>query len=72
MAMITTRSHSPWPGDVDVEDPAAAGLRAPCRVRLKVFTLDNRLIRDQIGALSAADQRAVASSLREHLSACGP
>ena len=67
LAMITTSSHTPWPGDIELGDPGAAGLRVPCRVRLKLFTLDNRLIIQKIGALSAADQGAVVSSLQTNL-----
>jgi hypothetical protein len=36
-------------------------------VRLKVFTIDNRLIVQVIGRLSAADRKAVAESLRRYV-----
>lgn len=34
LAMITTKTHSPWPGDISIEDLAVAGLHVPCVVRL--------------------------------------
>ena len=67
MAMITTSSRNPWPGDVEIADLAAAGLRVECRVRLKLFTLDNRLILKTIGRLSPADCKAAAAQVRDHL-----
>ncbi len=67
LAMITTTGHHPWPGDVSVADLKAAGLNAPCLVRLKLFTLDNRLIAKKIGRLSAADQQRVSGQLQAYL-----
>jgi mRNA interferase MazF len=63
LAMITTRAHRPWPGDVEIEGLEQAGLPLPCIARLKLFTLDNRLL-TRLGSLSAADRRRVASALR--------
>jgi mRNA interferase MazF len=65
--MITTRRHDPWPGDVAIESPDAAGLRAPSIVRLKLFTLDNRIIIEVIGRLSQADRDSAAEQIRLHL-----
>jgi mRNA interferase MazF len=65
MAMITSRDNTPWPLDVPIQDERAAGLRAPSVVRMKLFTLDNRLILRKAGALAANDVRAVASSLKK-------
>jgi mRNA interferase MazF len=67
LAMITTRSHHPWPGDCSLEDHDGAGLPLPCLVRLKLFTLDNRVILRRIGCLSDRDRRAAESSLASHL-----
>lgn len=67
LAMITTSAHSPWPGDVTITEREAAGLKTDCRVRLKLFTLDNRLILRSLGRLAAGDLRAVSSSLPGHL-----
>lgn len=67
LAMITSKAHSPWPGDTDVTDVSRAGLRVPCLVRLKLFTLDNRLILERIGTLAAKDVTLVKAGLRSVL-----
>jgi len=67
LTMITSAAHRSWPGDWEVRELDATGLRAPCMVRLKVFTLDNRLVIRRIGALGEVDQRGVEASLRTHL-----
>lgn len=66
LAMITTKSHSPWSGDTSIEDLPVAGLRVPCIVRLKVFTLDNRLIIRRSGSLSEKDRQKVGESFRRY------
>jgi mRNA interferase MazF len=35
LAMITSASHHPWPGDTRLEDLKRAGLTAPSLVRMK-------------------------------------
>jgi mRNA interferase MazF len=67
LAMITTKSHSPWPGDTSIDDLSIAGLHVPCIVRLKMFTLDNRLIIRCSGRLSEKDRENVAEALRLYL-----
>ena len=67
MAMITSAAHSGWPGDVPVQELAAAGLNSPCLVRLKLFTLDNRLVLRRIGRLAAAESKQVATHLKSFL-----
>ena len=67
MAMITTGSHHPWPGDTEITDHEAAGLPLSCIVRIKLFTLDNRLINRRLGKLSAVDRKTAGDSLRKHL-----
>lgn len=67
LAMITTAGHHPWPGDVQLTDLPAAALNAPCLVRLKLFTLDNRLIVKKIGRLAATDQQRVSQQLQTYL-----
>lgn len=64
LAMITSKGHSPWPGDTPIGDLAAAGLRVPCLVRLELFTLDNRLILSRLGTLAEADAESVQYALR--------
>jgi mRNA interferase MazF len=63
LAMITSAKNSEWPLDVPL-DFAAAGLSAACKVRFKLFTLDNRLVLRRVGILSQSDRRAVEQALR--------
>lgn len=64
MAMITSAKHSDWPLDTRIENLTAAGLPAPSIIRLKLFTLDNRLILAKLGQLASTDQLAVEQHLK--------
>jgi mRNA interferase MazF len=66
LLMITTKSHAPWPGDTAIDDPTSAGLAQPCLVRLKLFTLDNRLLVKQLGALASSDHRRLLEQLHRY------
>jgi len=68
LAMITTKGHVPWPGDSEIKEYSSAGLNLPCQVRLKVFTLDNRLLLKKIGRLSENDSKKVKKNLHHHFS----
>ncbi|WP_313951147.1 type II toxin-antitoxin system PemK/MazF family toxin [Accumulibacter sp.] len=59
MAMITSQGNAPWPLDCPIVDLNAAGLPAPSLVRFKLFTLDHRLVRGELGKLSATDAASV-------------
>jgi mRNA interferase MazF len=63
LAMVTSAGHRRWPLDVPVTDLAQAGLPAPSLVRMKLFTLDDRLIERGVGSLAAPDARAVGAAL---------
>lgn len=63
MAMVTSEGNPPWPLDCSLSDIVAAGLPAPSRVRFKLFTLDHRLVRGELGRLAKADADAVEASL---------
>ena len=67
LAMITSQMHAAWHGDADITEARAAGLHAACIVRLKLFTLDNRLIAKRIGALGSADRETVLENLRRYV-----
>lgn len=67
MAMITSQGNSPWPLDCPLTDIAAAGLPAASMVRFKLFTLDHRLVRGNLGKLAAEDAAAVRSRLQQLL-----
>lgn len=63
-AMITTAARSRWPSDIPLADAGAAGLGAASLVRMKLFTLDNRVVSRKVGALSPRDRQAVRKMLR--------
>ncbi len=63
LAMITSQKNDPWPLDVPIKNKKQSGLTAPSVVRMKLFTLDNRLILRKIGHLSKTDQNQVKKSL---------
>lgn len=67
LSMITTKADPPWPGDVGIHHLDPAGLPRPCLLRLKVFTLDNRLIMRRAGRLAQEDREAVRTELEEHV-----
>ena len=61
--MITSAGHRRWPLDVPVADLTSAGLPAPSLVRMKLFTLDDRLVERRAGALGAPDAAAARAAL---------
>ena len=63
MAMITSEANPPWPLDCPMTDLACAGLHTPSKVRFKLFTLDHRLVRGQLGRLSPSDEQLVSQRL---------
>ncbi len=63
LAMITSRENRGWPLDVEIRDLRTAGLTHPSVVRMKLFTLDERLIMRKVGKLTTADSTAVQKSL---------
>lgn len=66
LAMITS-ARSAWPSDVALRDWREAGLHVPCRVRLKLFTLDDGLLLRKLGVLSKRDGQVVADALSRSL-----
>jgi mRNA interferase MazF len=67
LAMITSQKNPDWPLDIPITGSPQAGLKAPSKVRMKLFTLDNRLIVKKIGTLAPKDNNAVARALRSLL-----
>ena len=65
MAMVTSANNAPWPLDCEITDLKAAGLPAPSVVRFKLFTLDHRLVRGELGILAISDAQAVADRLEQ-------
>ena len=70
LAMITSAAGE-WPSDVAFCDWREAGLKVPCKVRLKLFTLDHALIVRRLGALSKRDGAQVGDALRRFLTMAG-
>ncbi len=67
LAMITSASNSDWPLDVNIQDLDMAGLPSPSVVRMKLFTLDDKLVIRKAGVLAKQDCSAVSVSLRQLL-----
>ena len=63
-AMITSARQSIWPFDVPLTDLAAAGLKADCVARMKLFTLDHRLVLRKTGRLADQDAADVREALQ--------
>ena len=57
-AMITSAGQSNWRGDYLIKALDTAGLPAECVIRLKLFTLDHRLVIRKASILGAADQKS--------------
>lgn len=65
LVMITSKTHSPWPLDLEITDLYTAGLYAKSIIRMKFFTLDHRLILNKLGTLALQDQKAMAKCLKK-------
>ena len=68
MAMITSAKNSDWPLDAKIGSIKKAGLPSPSKVRMKLFTLDSRLIVKKMGSLAAKDQKNVKENLKTLMS----
>ncbi len=66
LAMITSvkAEAATWPLDTTISDLAHAGLPSPSLVRMKLFTLDARLIVRKAGQLAAKDRQTVSRALK--------
>ncbi len=67
MAMITSSKNAPWPLDIEINDLQRAGLPAKSVVRMKLFTLDQRVVLRRLGHLSDDDSADALLSLRKLL-----
>lgn len=67
MAMITSAKNSDWPLDTEIRDLDSAGLPSPSMIRMKLFTLDEKLIIRKAGKLAEPDQGEVIEALRQLL-----
>lgn len=64
LMMITSATNTKWFGDIEIKDIEPAGLKKKCVARLKVFTLQDSLIRAKVGHLSTDDLQRVGKSLK--------
>jgi len=69
LAMITTKSEPSWQGDTWIEDRKTVGLDRRCLVRMRLFTIDSRLISRRIGRLGESDLGRVKENLARCLAA---
>ena len=67
LAMITSQKNPDWPLDTAITSIRRTGLTAPSKVRMKLFTLDSRLIVKKIGTLTNRDKKAVGKALQSLL-----
>jgi mRNA interferase MazF len=67
LAMITSQKNPDWPLDTTIASIRRTGLTAPSKVRMKLFTLDSRLIVKKIGTLANRDKKAVGKALQRLL-----
>lgn len=72
MAMITSSKNSAWPLDVEIQDLKQAGLPSSSVVRMKLFTIDHRLVVSVLGRLSQQDSLAVRGSIQKLLGSHAP
>ena len=63
LAMVTSAAQSAWPLDWPIQDLTPTGLRHPCVIRAKLFTLDERLCLGELGRLSTADREGLCRQL---------
>jgi mRNA interferase MazF len=70
LAMVTSAKNSNWLLDVMISDLQSAGLTSASIVRMKLFTLDNRLIIRQVGKLVDIDQQAVGKAFNQLFDIC--
>lgn len=64
LAMITTGGGFSWKSDSKISDLQTTGLSAPSVVRMKLFTLDNRVILRQIGYLDTRDRKRILNTMK--------
>jgi mRNA interferase MazF len=65
LAMITSAKNSNWLLDVAISDLPGEGLTSASIIRMKLFTLDNRLIIRQADRLSNTDRQAVSNAFNQ-------
>lgn len=64
-AMITSAKHSRFPLDVIISNVEKAGLPQSCLIRMKLFTIDHRLVIEKVGQLDKADKIKVTQAAKK-------
>ncbi len=59
LAMVTSAKNAPWTSDITISNQKITGLPSPSVIRLKIFTLDERLVLSKLGELSKSDKAAL-------------
>jgi mRNA interferase MazF len=67
LSMITSTTENLWHSDVPITNWQFAGLKVACRVRLKIFTLDQSLVVKVIGHLSPKDIKTAKAALADYI-----
>ena len=65
--MLFRSIQSSWIDDVIIKDISTAGLPAPSKIRLKIFSLDIGLILDKLGYLVDEDKQLIQLKLKKYL-----
>lgn len=55
LAMITSAKKSSFWNDYKIKDYHDTNLQGDCLIRMKLFTLDNRLLKTKVGVLNKID-----------------
>ena len=63
--MITSSTSDCWTSDVEIAALRKAGLKKDCKVRFKVFSIQDHLIKGKAGSLDKKDQEQVKNSFRK-------
>ena len=63
VAMVTRGDAPDWHGDMPISLYEEAGLRKPCKVRMKLYTVETAEL-TPVGRLQKADSTALTSGLR--------
>jgi mRNA interferase MazF len=66
-AMITSGKALKWPYDTEITNLQSAGLLKPCVIRMKLFTIDVRLVLHKAGTIGNRDRNAFLRSLKSVL-----
>lgn len=67
VAMITSAKQTSWQDDIIITNLQIAGLPAPSKIRLKIFSLDCDLILGKLGHLADEDRNSILKKLKKYL-----